>query len=76
MTSSSSLNQPAILGNQPAGFSPEQAQSAREIKARILAGETIPLADLKSFILSAERDLTKARKVENIKVKQTDVDFF
>lgn len=76
MTSPDSPNSNQVLGTNPAGFSPDQGQKARDIKARILSGEPVPLEELRLFILAAERDLTKARKAENVKVKQTDVDFF
>ena len=65
-----------LLGENPRGFSTDQQQAAREIKARIQAGETVPLEDLKAFLKSAEADLSKTRLARNVKEKQTDVDFF
>lgn len=65
-----------ILGEKPAGLSDPLKLRALEIKARILAGENIPLAELSSFILSAESDLTTSRTKRNIVEKKTDVDFF
>jgi hypothetical protein len=76
MTLPNSPPSPFSLGTNPAGFSPAQAQAARDIKARLLAGESIPLEELKLFILSSERDLTQSRKAENTVIKATDVDFF
>jgi len=67
---------PFLLGEKPRGFSPDQQEQARSIKARILAGEDIPLSELKTFLASAEADLTKSRLARNVKEKQTDVDFF
>jgi hypothetical protein len=65
-----------ILGTTPAGFSPDQQTQALTLKARILAGENIPLSELKAFILSAEADLSQIRTTRNVKEKKIDVDFF
>ncbi len=67
---------PNILGTNPAGLSAESKLTALDLKARILAGENVPLADLKAFLLQADTDLTSARKKENKAEKTTDVDFF
>lgn len=65
-----------LLGENPRGFTPDQQQTAREIKARIQSGETVPLEELKAFLKSAEAELSKTRLARNVKEKQTDVDFF
>jgi hypothetical protein len=67
---------PNILGEKPRGFTDPQKQAALEIKARILAGETIPLAELQAFILSADADLSTTRAKKNTVEKRSDVDFF
>ena len=67
---------PNILGDSPSGFSDPLKQSALEIRTRIQSGETIPLAELAAFILSAEKDLDKARIKRAQPEKKTDVDFF
>jgi hypothetical protein len=49
------------------------AEKAREIKARVLAGETIPLDEVVAFLSTANRVVQgEVKKIE----KPTDVDFF
>jgi hypothetical protein len=56
----------------PEGFT-ELQQQAFLLKQRILSGESIPLDDLKSFLLSANGALDKQRQERE---KPTDIDFF
>lgn len=49
------------------------AEKAREIKTRVLAGETIPLDEVVAFLTSANKVVQgEVKKAE----KPTDVDFF
>lgn len=65
-----------LLGTNPASLGAETKLDALSLKARILAGEKVPIEDLKAFILKADADLTSTRKRENKVEKATDVDFF
>lgn len=59
-----------------AGFSERAKLAALELKARILAGESVPLEELRTFLQSASNDMEKTR-VKRVKpLKDTDVDFF
>lgn len=50
-------------------------QEAQDLKARLLSGETIPLEELKAFILKANSSLSTQRKSKETP-KDSDVDFF
>ena len=66
----------AILGNSPAGFSASLRQHALDLRTRMQNGETIPLSELKAFILEADADLSTSRAKRANPPKSTDVDFF
>lgn len=66
----------SILGENPKGFSDPAKLAAITLKARILAGENVPLAELIDFISDASTDLTKTVKAKTKKEIITDVDFF
>lgn len=55
--------------------SPSLIQEAQTLKARIHAGEKIPLEELKAFILKANSSLSTQRKSKETP-KDSDVDFF
>ena len=62
-----------------AGFSEQQKLAAIDIRTRIQNGETIPLEELRKFILASEKDLDANRVKVNkppAEVKKSDVDFF
>lgn len=71
------MNAPSKPSEQTqAGFSEDRRLNAMTLKARLLAGENIPLDELKAFILSAESDLDKNRVKIAKAEKKLDVDFF
>lgn len=72
----SPLQPQSTLGENPKGFSDQAKLAALSLKARILSGETIPLAELVGFISDASTDLTKTVKAKTKKEIITDVDFF
>ena len=59
--------------NAPAAPLTPAQQTALALKSRILAGEKVPLDELKEFILLANSNLTSQRKEAQ---KPSDVDFF
>jgi len=64
--------------SSPSGYSDAMKLAALELRSRLQAGETVPLEDLRKFILSAEENL-RANRVPEKKTKTPppqDVDFF
>jgi predicted nucleotidyltransferase len=49
------------------------SQQAASLRARILAGESVPLDELKEFIITSNTSLEIQRKTRD---KPSDVDFF
>lgn len=59
-----------------AGFSERAKLDALSLKARILAGETVPLEELRKFLSGASDDMEKTRAKRVKPLKADDVDFF
>ena len=62
------------MASAPNPYPEALQQTAREIKARVLSGEEIPLETVLAFLSDSGKILEKQRKAE-VK-KPTDVDFF
>lgn len=75
MTTNNSLPQ---LSNSLPQLSETAKQKALELKARILAGEAVPLEELINFLQNADRVSIEARASRNAKIEksETDIDFF
>lgn len=59
---------------KPSPFAESLQEKARDIKARVLSGEKIPLAEVIALMSDSAKALAAQKKAE-VK-KPTDVDFF